>query len=487
MRMPSSSTFVALVLALGTAGSLLVSLVLQAQWPTGRWHHAPLHSTMEAVGGLVSIAMAAVLLVAREETADNRFQSIAAGFLGMGILEVFHAVTEPGDGFVFLRNLASLIGAAGFMFVWREMGQRDQTGRWLVWGLTCTAFILGVWVLAFPERVPSMIRDGRFTPIAVAPQSLACLFFFGATAGLFRDYRRSPRPEYFLFASLALMFGLAELVFMYSVPWDARWWFWHGLRLAAYLLVLWEIARRYVVMTMELRTSLEQASRSKDALSQTLEERERMAENLHDSVIQSIYSVTLGLERCQRLVTDRANEVMAPLTTAIADLKAVIRELRGYLVGLEPPLANGRELEAALASLVRSMTGQTEAAYRLNVDPLVVDQISSEHASHFLAVAREAMSNSLRHADAKHAGIELRLEAGYLRLVVEDDGSGFQAPAADASGHGLRNMAARARRLNGQLTIVSQPGHGTRVVFDLPKEMLHAQTRQDAHPTAAGG
>jgi signal transduction histidine kinase len=67
--------------------------------------------------------------------------------------------------------------------------------------------------------------------------------------------------------------------------------------------------------------------------------------------------------------------------------------------------------------------------------------------------------------------MEVRLEAGYVRLIIEDDGKGIPALAPQASGHGLRNMAARARRLNGRLEIVSQPGQGTRIVFDLPQTL----------------
>jgi signal transduction histidine kinase len=157
------------------------------------------------------------------------------------------------------------------------------------------------------------------------------------------------------------------------------------------------------------------------------------------------------------------------------DLKAVIRDLRGYLVGLQPPISNGRELEPALAQLVRSMTPSAQPAYHLEVDPLIADQVTPDQASHFLAVAREAMSNSLRHSAAQHGRIELRLEEGYTRLIVEDDGKGFPAFTTEAPGHGLRNMAARARRLNGRFEIFSQPGKGTRIVFDLPREALHAR------------
>jgi signal transduction histidine kinase len=473
--MPTSTTVLSLLLALSTAGSLILSIVLQATWPDWRWHQAPLHSTMETVGGLASIAMAGMLLLRRDEFADNRFHPVSTGFLAMGILELFHAVAQPGDGFVLLRNVASLAGGAGFIVGLRQTDHRDDRGSWLPWGIAAGALIFGIWVLSFPDRIPDMIRDGQFTPTAVAPQSLACLFFFGAAGRLFLEYRRSRRPEYYLFASLALMFGLAELVFMYSIPWDSRWWIWHSLRLTAYLLVLSEIARGYLRMTAELKTSLEETSRAREAVRRSLEDRERIAQDLHDGVIQSIYSVTLGLERCQRLLSDRAKDVLAPLAAAIVDLKAVIRDLRGYLVGLEPPISNGRELELALASLVRNMTGSAQPAYRLEVDPLVADQVTGDQASHFLAVAREAMSNSLRHSAAQNGRIELRLEGDYTRLIVEDDGKGFPALATEAPGHGLRNMAARARRLNGRLEIVSQPGQGTRIVFDLPREASHAR------------
>jgi signal transduction histidine kinase len=473
--MPTSTTFLSLLLTVLTAGSLLVSLLLQAQWPDWRFHHAPLHSAMETVGGLASIGMAAVLLLRRDDPADNRLQPAAVGFLAMGILEVFHAVAEPGDGFVLLRNVASLAGGAGFILIRRRPAHSDDKGDRLPLGIIAGALLFGVWVLSFPDRLPDMIRDGQFTPTAVAPQSLACVFFFGATARLFLEYRQSRRPEDSLFASLALMFGLAELVFMFSIPWDGRWWFWHGLRLVASLLVLREITRGYVRMIGELRTSLEETSRAEEALRLSLEDRERIAQDLHDGAIQSIYSVTLGLERCQRLLSDRARDVLAPLGAAVADLKTVIRELRGYLVGLEPPISNGRELEAALASLVDSLTDRAQPAYRLEVDPLVVDHVTTEQASHFFAVAREAMSNSVRHSAATNGRLELRLEAGYVRLIVEDDGKGIPSLAPQASGHGLRNMAARARRLHGRLEIVSQPGQGTRIVFDLPRESSHAR------------
>src|SRR5574338_530805 len=129
--MPTSTSFLSPLLALVVVGSLLLSILLQAQWPDWRWHQAPLHSAMETVGGLASIAMAAVLFLRRDDAIINRFQPAATGFLAMGILEVFHAAAQPGDGFVFLRNVASLAGGAGFILVRRRPGRKDHMGKWL--------------------------------------------------------------------------------------------------------------------------------------------------------------------------------------------------------------------------------------------------------------------------------------------------------------------------------------------------------------------
>jgi hypothetical protein len=179
-------------LACGILGALLTSLALRALWPEWRWHEEPLHSTMEAIGGLTSIAMAVVLFQRRDKPDDRTFQAMAVGFLGMGILDAFHAIAVPGDGFVLLRNMASLAGGVGFGLVWLSNSGRDALGRpWLPWIVTAGAFAFGAWALAFPERVPEMIRNGDFTPTAVAPQSLACLLFFGAAIRFLLDYRES--------------------------------------------------------------------------------------------------------------------------------------------------------------------------------------------------------------------------------------------------------------------------------------------------------
>ncbi|MGH7231891.1 MAG: sensor histidine kinase [Nitrospiraceae bacterium] len=470
-----------LVMGVGSVGALATGVTLRALLPEWRWHAEPLHSAIEAVGGLAAIAMAIVLLQREDDEAKAKFLPPAAGFLGMGLLEEFHAISEPGNGFILLRSVASFLGAVGFSLVWLPESQKVQlTRKRLLWVIAGGSCVLGGGAIIFPDQLPDMIRNGEFTPTAVAPQSFASMLFLASALRFALDYRRSGKAEDYLFACLAFMFALAEVMFMYSTLWDSRWWFWHLIRLMAYLLVLGYVVRGYRRMVSDLKVSLAQTTRTEETLRlseqhlrRVLEARERMAQDLHDGIIQSVFALGLSLERCRRLVTKDPQETIGQLDTAIANLKLVIRDLRGYITGLEPEIANGRGLEAALASLVRTVEGSHDLHCLLQIDPMAADRVTPEQATHIVYIAREAMSNSLRHANAREERVSLQLREGGVRLVVEDDGAGFNPQASEGRGDGLRNMAARAKKLGAQLAIVSEPGHGTRVVFDLPTEPVH--------------
>ncbi len=465
------------------AGALtvLVSVALHAFLPMWHGHHAPLHSTIEALGGLCAIMMAIVLFQRNGDRPSLHTEVVAIGFLAMGVLEEFHAAAKPGNAFIFLRGLASLLGSLGFVLVWLpDSSLRHAYSRALPWMIATTSIAIGCLVFLFPAAIPAMLRNGEFSPTAVAPTSLACLFFLGAAYRLFGAYRNSPSTDTYLFTCLALLFGLAELMFVYSRLWDGAWWFWHFLRLAAYLLVLGYMVGGYLQTVSDLRSALaqtrqaeESSRRSQQDLRQALEDRERMAQNLHDGIIQSLFALGLALERCQKLVPTDPKEVNRQLELAIPGLKGVIRELRSYLIGQEPHLMNGRELEAALALEVRTVAGSQDLSIDVRVDRDAANLVTPRQATHLLFIAREALSNSLRHAKATHAMISLEKHQGRVRFAVEDDGVGFDVRTSP-HGEGLKNMAARSAKLYAELTIASNPGQGTRIIFELPQEPVHA-------------
>jgi len=471
-----------LSLVLGfTAGlALLLSFFIHTAVPGLRWHAIPLHAALEGIGGLCAVVMAIVLL---QRNSRSRPASgwLGGGFLAMGILEGFHAIAEPGNAFILLRSLASFFGALGFALAWLpDPVAIDHTKSRLPWLIAMGAAALGLLILSFPQRLPEMIRNGEFSPAALAPTSLACLLFVAAGFRFFAVHRRTGESEPYLFTCLALLFGLAELMFTYSRLWDAQWWFWHGLRLLGYLLVLMYMVRGYQRMVLDLQGSVAQtreaseaARRSEHDLRRALDEREGMAQDLHDSIIQSLFALSLGLERCQRLAATQPDEVTMQLGIAVTGLKSVIRDLRGYISGTEPQIANGRELEAALGLQLRLLQGSHDVAFSFQVDPAAAERVPPRHTTDLLYIAREAMSNSLRHAQARRASLRLELCEGRVRLVVEDDGIGFRNGSMHA-GEGLRNMTARAAKLHADLSVSSIPGQGTRIIVELPKEPLHA-------------
>ena len=236
------------------SAALLSSVGIQLVWPGRQWVNQPLHSAIEALGGLAAIVMAFVLLQKKQEPGGRKFALLALGFLGMGMLEEFHAISEQDNGTVFLRSVASLVGGIGFALVW--LPETGTKGIWklrMPWLIAAGALAFGLWTLAFPDQLPQMIRDGQFTATAIAPKSLACILFLAGAARFLADFRRSGRSDDYLFACLALLFSVAEFMFTYSALWDSGWWFWHALRLMTYVLVLGYVSRGYLQMIEEAR------------------------------------------------------------------------------------------------------------------------------------------------------------------------------------------------------------------------------------------
>lgn len=212
--------------------------------------------------------------------------------------------------------------------------------------------------------------------------------------------------------------------------------------------------------------------KSEQRLRQSLEERVQLGRDLHDGLIQSIYAIGLGLGECRRLIQESPTEAEARLGKAINDLNGVIRDVRNFIVGLEPEALKGRELKGALQSLVTTMSEAHAAQFSFDIDSRAADRLTSRQATQLLQIAREAMSNSLRHARATSTSVALSLRNGCVQLEVQDDGTGFDLAARRDSGHGLRNIAARARELGASSEVVSASGKGTRVLVTLPLEQI---------------
>ena len=224
----------------------------------------------------------------------------------------------------------------------------------------------------------------------------------------------------------------------------------------------------------EHKRAEEALRRSEEQLRLALEERERLSQDLHDNIIQTIYAIGMELEECQHLMTEDETVAIKKLRHAVAQLNLVIRDVRNYIVVEEPDRISAVRLRTELTKLARAMNGAHSLRFRISLDPLAASQLTPEETKHVLSIAREAMSNSLRHSGARSGVVSLQMEHGALRLMVEDSGVGFDPQALEARGQGLRNIAARAEKLGARCRVTSEHGRGTRILIDIPKEKVHA-------------
>ncbi len=246
------------------------------------WNNEPFHATAEAIGGLAAILMALFLFQKKQNQYSGEFALLATGFLSMGLLDTLHGVTHPGIEFVFLHSLASLAGGFCFMLIWlpRSVSLNYYSARnWVVWVVAILTTLFGLGAMQFPELLPPMIHEGEFTTAAITINILAGVLFLLAIPRLVINFNHSGKTDFFLFFCLALLFGLAELTFQYSVLWDGGWWIWHLLRLLAYLVALWFVARGYMQMT-EAEQLAQKILQNKEALENTVAEYVTLADRV---------------------------------------------------------------------------------------------------------------------------------------------------------------------------------------------------------------
>jgi signal transduction histidine kinase len=220
------------------------------------------------------------------------------------------------------------------------------------------------------------------------------------------------------------------------------------------------------------RKRMEETLRQREReLRAAIEERERISQDLHDGILQSLFAVGLGLESSKLTMSPRIRKTSGPpLDQAIDQLNRVMHEIRNFIAGLGSDLFQGKDLPIALQHMLKSLTQNQATRVRLAVEDRAAQAISMEQSLHLFHIIQEAVSNCIRHGRAQEATVSLKMLKQGVRLSIRDNGRGFNPDTAKGIGHGLSNMAARAQKIGGRLTVFSRINEGTRIVLDLPNE-----------------
>jgi PAS domain S-box-containing protein len=197
-----------------------------------------------------------------------------------------------------------------------------------------------------------------------------------------------------------------------------------------------------------------------------LEERQKLARELHDSVSQALYGIALGAKTARKLVDQNPERATDPLDYVLSLAEAGLAEMRALIFELRPESLEAEGLVAALEKQAAAL----RARHEVGVRTVLCDEpeASPETKEALYRIAQEALHNTVKHARANNAQIRVECDPDTIILEISDDGVGFDA-GGDFPGHlGLRSMHERAEHLGGTLEVESTPGEGTRIRALIP-------------------
>ncbi len=230
-----------------------------------------------------------------------------------------------------------------------------------------------------------------------------------------------------------------------------------------------------VVLGRRLREQMS-VIRQKRHSSAVLEERNRIARELHDTLEQELAGITMQLDLAVDCFQQAPGVAQHALETARDMSRHSMVEARRSVWDLRCQLLENGDLVSALTQIVEPLVPreQTKADFKIQGSPV---RLPAPVEMNLLRIGQEAVANAVKHGGARHVSIELRFEPASVCLTVRDDGEGFAAAQPSPTGHfGLLDMRERAQSMGSHLKVESEPGHGTRIAVEVP---LHPS---EVHP-----
>ncbi|HYH12358.1 MAG TPA: histidine kinase, partial [Thermomicrobiales bacterium] len=197
-----------------------------------------------------------------------------------------------------------------------------------------------------------------------------------------------------------------------------------------------------------------------------LEERQRLARELHDSVSQALFGIGLGARTARTLIDQDPEKAVAPIDYVLSLAEAGLAEMRALIFELRPEALEQEGLVAALEKQVAALRSRYGLEVELTRSGELAADPSVEEALY--RIAQEALNNVVKHARASKIEVTLVSDARRVSLWVKDNGRGFDASGSFPGHLGLKTMGERAEKLGGRVEIHSEPGAGSDVIVDIP-------------------
>gem|GEM_PF-6536637 len=275
--------------------------------PHAHWEYTLLHTLIEGGGALVLLCLNLVIItLIYNGMLPKHYSWIIACFATMGILDLFHSLTSPGQAFVWLHSLATFFGGLLAAMLWSPPAWAEKIHSLAYFlGLSLLMMLIAIFSIVFPEwTAPMLTPQGDFTAMAKWLNILGGIGFLVAWTYFIREYIFRQQNGTGYYSNHFLLLGLAGILFEVSALWDGNWWLWHILRIVAYKLLLVHFALQYWLQLKELREVNQHLNTTSSMLNDALQKVTKQTTGLEEIIKER--TLELEVARDEAVTANRA-------------------------------------------------------------------------------------------------------------------------------------------------------------------------------------